>query len=92
MQEGIFQGTLDKVSDFFTGNKTVRGVAPEEAAEGLKQAVAQFIASDLQALASTGKKSSEAEYDKVIDAAVARVHNIVDEVEKQVPVQITRKN
>jgi len=92
IQENILQGAMDKVSDFFTGEKTVRGVPPEEAAEDLKHAVAQFIASDLQALASSGKKSTEAEYNKVVESSIVKAHKIVDEVKSQVPVNITRKS
>jgi hypothetical protein len=78
ISENIFQGALDKVSDFFTGDKTTRGIDPAKAEEQLMDAIAMFVGSRVQDEVNKGASTDDAKLQALFDKALDSIDAVVD--------------
>ena len=78
----------DKVSDFFTGNKTVRGIDPVKASQNLKNAMIQFIASDMQ---EAGEDNKGVDYQMVINRSIQKAQAMLDGIESEFEVEVQKE-
>lgn len=80
----------DKVSDFFRGdgNRTVRGIDPVKASQNLKNAMIQFIASDMQ---EAGEDNEGVDYQMVVDRAIQKAQVMLDGIESEFEVEVQKE-
>ena len=70
-------GAWDKVSDFFTGNQSIRGKDPAKAEAELEKAMLVFIATEMQETKNSMGNPSQADYDKATRKAEAKIKQIL---------------
>ena len=93
LKENIFQSAMDSVSDFFTGNNTVRAIDPQKAEVHLQKAVGQYVGSFVQdAVQNKGADTSEAGYQKLFDEALGKVQNVLDTFEDWAQAEVVRQS
>ena len=75
-KEGIFQGAIDRISDIFTGDETVRGIDPIKAEKKLRSALMTYVGSKVQDAVTKGASADD--FQELFDAALDSVDKIVD--------------
>lgn len=71
-------GAFDKVSDFFTGNQSIRGKDPAKAEAELEKAMLVFVATEMQETKNSMGNPTEADYEEAAQRAEEKIRQLLD--------------